>query len=127
MKLSVIGSNTITDDTAVNFFLDREVLKGTMLVTSILGGGGKGVASIVKKYCRTNKLDFVEFIPYYLLDDTVDFSNKYFFIRNRQLVDNADKVLFIWNGDCKDVEYAIKYAQKLGRDISVVKIPKKEA
>lgn len=124
MRLSVIGSNTITDDTSVNFFLDREVLKGTMLVSSILGGGGKGVASIVKKYCKTNKLDFIEFIPYYLLDASVEFSNKYFFVRNRQLVDNADKILFIWNGDCKDVEYAIKYAQKLNKDYTIIKLPK---
>ena len=121
MKLSVIGSNTITDEKLIDSVLTKWKLNTT---SSVLGGGGKGVASLVKQWCLKNKINHVEFLPYFLLDNTVDFSNKYFFIRNKQLVDNADSVLFIYNGDCKDVEYAIKYCQKLHKDYTVVKIPK---
>jgi len=124
MRLSVIGSNTIQEEELVNNLLHREVYQGTGKVRVILGGGGKGLPTITKKFCKAERIDYIELLPYFLLDNKVEFSNKYFFIRNRQLVDNADKILFIYNGDCKDVEYAIKYAQKLGRDITIVKVPK---
>jgi predicted Rossmann-fold nucleotide-binding protein len=124
MKLSVIGSNTIQEESLVLPLLHREVYQGTNKVKVVLGGGGKGLPMITKKFCKEEQLDYVELLPYFLLDSQAVFTNKYFFIRNKQLVDNADKILFIYNGDCQDVEYAIKYAQKLGKDITIVKIPK---
>jgi predicted Rossmann-fold nucleotide-binding protein len=128
MKLSVIGSNTIQDEEAVARILNKVIYhQNTIKVNVILGGGGKGLPMIVKNFCKKEKIDFVEFLPYFLLDNKVDFSNKYFFIRNKQLVDNADVILFLYNGDCKDVEYAIRYAQMKDKQITVIKLPKIEA
>lgn len=125
MKLGVIGSNTITDVSKVLGILDKKVNELSTTPPVILGGGGKGVASIVKEYCKDNNLNFVEFQPYSFLDKTVDFSNKYFFIRTKQIVDNSDALLFISNDDCKEVNYGIKYTQKLNKPYFVVVIPKK--
>lgn len=126
MKIGVIGSNSITDKKRVFDILESELFKKENIFDSItiLGQGGKGVANFTKEFAKEFSLDFVEFLPYHLIDNRVDFSSKYFFIRNRQIIDNSDLVIAIWNGDCKDVEYGIKYSQKKNLPISVVKIPK---
>jgi hypothetical protein len=124
MKIGVIGSNTITDVSKVLTILDKKVKELSTTPPVILGGGGKGVASIVKDYCKDYNLDFVEFQPYSFLDKTVLFSNKYFFIRTKQIVDNSDFLIFIANEDCKEVNYGIKYTQKVNKGYSVTKIPK---
>ena len=51
------------------------------------------------------------------------FNSKYFFIRTKQILNNADELLAIWDTNSKGTEYAIKYAQKLGIPVKVVKIP----
>ena len=124
MKIGVVGSNSILDIAKV-FTAINKVANESSTPPVILGGGGKGVASLVKDYCKEYNLDFVEFQPYSFLDKTVDFSNKYFFIRTKQIVDNSDKLLFITNGDCKEVNYGIKYTQKLNKPYQVLIIPKK--
>lgn len=123
MKIGVVGSNSILDIAKV-FTAINKVVNDSSTPPVILGGGGKGVASLVKDYCNEYNLDFVEFQPYYFLDKTAEFSNKYFFIRTKQIVDNADKLLFITNGDCKEVNYGIKYTQKLNKPYNVLVIPK---
>lgn len=117
MKVGVIGSNTIEDKEGVYKLLKEAV--GEKVV--FLGQGGKGVAKFVKDFANENKIDFVEFQPYHLIDNKASFSSKYFFLRTKQIVDNSDIVLAIWNGDCKEVEYGIKYAQKKKVPISIVK------
>lgn len=125
MKVGVIGSNSITNMSKVYSVLDK-LVEDLALTTPpvILGGGGKGVAGFTKEYCKEFNLDFVEFQPYSFLDKTTDFSEKHFFIRTKQIVDNSDILLFIINEDCKEVYYGIKYTQKLNKKYSIVKIPK---
>lgn len=122
MKVGIIGSNTIDDKEKVLKIIYDNLDKKEYL--TILGGGGKGVASFAKEFAKDYNIDFVEFLTYNLLDNKAEFTSKYFFIRNKQLIDNSDFVLIIWNGDCKDVEYAIKYSQKKNIPIKVVKVPK---
>lgn len=124
MKLAIIGSNSIVDKEKV-FSIIEQITKDKQPKV-ILGGGGKGTASFVKEFSETKGFSFIEFLPYFLLDNSVEFSNKYFFTRNKQIVENADFVLFIYNGECKDVDYAIKYTQKLKKEYYVYKIPLKE-
>ena len=124
MKIGVVGSNTILDIAKVFSAINRVVEESSTPPVS-LGGGGKGVANLVKNYCEEYNLDFVEFQPYSFLDKTTEFSNKYFFIRMKQIVDNSDKLLFITNGDCKEVNYGIKYTQKVNKPYLVIVIPKK--
>jgi len=119
MKLSVLGSRSINDWKLVNSLLRKEVVEGTV----VLGGSAKGVDTLVKEWCLENEVDFIEFLPYHMIDKNVDFTTKYFFLRNKQLVDNADKVLAIWDEETKDTEYAIKYAQKKNIPVLVVKHP----
>lgn len=127
MKVSIIGSNTITDKNLVlkeveNYLYSSKYLYNNL---TILGTGGKGVASIIKDWSVEKEIDFVEFLPYHLVDNKVDFSSKYFFIRTKQIIDNSDEAILFWNGDCKEIEYAIKYSQKKNVPIKVIKVPER--
>ena len=39
----------------------------------------------------------------------------------KQIIDNADRVLAIWDGVSKGTEHGIKYSQKTGKQVMVIK------
>lgn len=122
MKLCIIGSRSIDKAEFVIPILDKFIKDHIVGTPVILSGGAKGVDQITKSYAKANGITLVEFLPYHLLDN-VPFSSKYFFIRNKQMIDNADKVLIIWDGRSKGTEYGIKYSQKKNIPVMVIKSP----
>jgi hypothetical protein len=122
MKVCIIGSRSIDKAEIVFPILDRFIKEQTNGKPTFISGCAKGVDQLSKKYAEANGFDFVEFLPYHLIDQTVEFSSKYFFIRNKQMIDNADKVLVIWDGKSKGTEYGIKYTQKKNLPVMIIKI-----
>lgn len=123
MKICIIGSRSIDKAEFVIPILDKFIKDHVVGTPVILSGGAKGVDQITKSYAKANGLTLVEFLPYHLLDNKVEFSSKYFFIRNKQMIDNADRVLIIWDGKSKGTEYGIKYSQKKNIPVMVIKTP----
>ena len=122
MKLAIIGSRSITNDVMVlktihNYCVDN-------MPSVILKSAGKGIDPTIEHYANANEIDTVNFLPYHLQDGQASFNSKYFFIRTKQILNNADELLALWDTKSKGTEYAIKYAQKLGIPVKVVKIPK---
>jgi hypothetical protein len=122
MKLAIIGSRSITDDVKVlktihNYCIDN-------MPSVILKSAGKGIDPTIEHYANANEIDTVNFLPYHLQDGQASFNSKYFFVRTKQILNNADELLALWDTHSKGTEYAIKYAQKLGIPVKVVKIPK---
>ena len=120
MKLAIIGSRSIIDDVKVlktihNYCIDN-------MPRVILKSSGKGIDPIIQHYAKANEIDTVNFLPYHLIDAQANFNSKYFFIRTKQIINNADELLVLWDTKSKGTEYAIKYAQKLGIPVKVVKI-----
>tara|TARA_R100000781_G_scaffold11374_1_gene10427 strand:+ start:2093 stop:2467 length:375 start_codon:yes stop_codon:yes gene_type:complete len=124
MKLAIIGSRSITDDAFVLKTVNNYVMDNMPSV--ILKGDGKGIDPAVNHFAKAHEIDIVNFLPHHLLDASTSFSSKYFFIRTKQLLNNADELLAIWDTKSKGTEYAIKYAQKLELPVKVVKLPPKE-
>lgn len=123
MKICIIGSRSIDKAEFVIPILDRFMKDHVVGTPVILSGGAKGVDQITKSYARANNINLVEFLPYHLIDNRAPFSSKYFFLRNKQMIDNADKVLIIWDTRSKGTEYGIKYAQKIKVPVMVIKSP----
>jgi hypothetical protein len=123
MKICIIGSRSIDKAEFVIPILDRFMKDHVVGTPVILSGGAKGVDQITKSYARANNINLVEFLPYHLIDNRTPFSSKYFFLRNKQMIDNADKVLIIWDTRSKGTEYGIKYAQKIKIPVMVIKSP----
>jgi hypothetical protein len=123
MKICIIGSRTLDKAEIVFPIIDKflESYKGKSI--TFLIGNAKGVDPLSKKFAEARGIDIVEFIPYHLLDPTAEFNSKYFFVRTKQMINNADRVLAIWNMKSKGTEYGIKYSQKKEIPVSVVKVP----
>lgn len=121
MKLAIIGSRNIVDDALVLREVDKSVKE--LKPSCILMGQAQGPDPAISHYAQSHDIDIVRFIPYHLLDYKANFDSKYFFIRTKQLLNNADALLAIWNTYSKGTEYAIKYAQKLEIPVRVVKVP----
>lgn len=121
MRLCVIGSRSIEDVDFVFKTIDRFIKDQTVGKVTLISGGAKGVDSLVKEYAKLRAYDFVEFVPFHVLDRTVEFSKRYFFIRNKQMVLNADKVLAIWDGKSSGTEHTITLARKHNVPVMVIK------
>lgn len=124
MRVAIVGSRGIIDHETV-FHIISEYLEHNVSRdgnVSLLSGGASGVDSIVMQYAASHGIDFYLFKPYHMLDNTVEFSPKYFFVRNRQIVNNADKVLAIWDGESKGTKHTIEYAEKKNVPVEVVKL-----
>lgn len=123
MKLAIIGSRSVKEEQmvweAIHTFVTKHSVEGVPI--TIVSGGAEGVDGFAKSYASKWSMDHVEFIPYFKLDRASNYSARHFFIRNKQIIDNADRVLAIWDGVSKGTEHGIKYSQKTGKQVMVIK------
>ena len=106
MKIAVVGSRKITK---VN--LEKYVSEGDEIVS----GGAVGVDSYAAEYARKNNLKLTVFLPQY-----DRYGRGAPIVRNKAIVDYADKVVVFWDGSSKGTLSAIKYAEKIGKMCQVV-------
>ena len=107
MKLSIIGSRTLT-----KIPLDNYV---TVEVEEIISGGAVGVDSCAAEYAKSKGLKLTVFLPEY-----EKYGHAAPIVRNKEIVDHADKILIFWNGSSKGTLSVIKYAQKKGKPHEVI-------
>jgi len=125
MRLCIIGSRSITDPLFVFQSIEKFVREHCVGQPTFISGGAKGVDSLTKRYANDKGYDFVEFLPYHLVDKEVEYNSRYFFARNRQMIQNADKVLALWDEESTGTLHAIRYSQKMGVPVMVIKHPVK--
>ncbi len=85
-------------------------------VSEIISGGAKGVDTLAEEFADKNKLTKHIIRPNY---------KKYTgksapIIRNKQIIQEADVVLALWDGQSKGTEFSINYAKKLNKEVVVV-------
>ena len=106
MKTAIVGSRNIT-------VIDIE--KYVSNSDEIVSGGAKGVDLCAAQYAKNKGIKFTEFLPDY---------NRYGraapIIRNKQIVDYADKIIVFWDGKSKGSLSVIEYARKIGKECEVV-------
>jgi predicted Rossmann fold nucleotide-binding protein DprA/Smf involved in DNA uptake len=117
MKIAISGSRSIEDRDWLYGHLDRLLPEGAVL----LSGGARGVDTLVEEYAKAEGIDHILFKPYHMLDSKVPYQKKFFFVRNRQLIDNADKVVIFWDGESGGTAWCIDYATKTHKLDVIVK------
>ena len=122
MKVCVVGSRSLDSADKVLPIIDKFIKELPSSSVTFLIGSAKGVDPLSKHYAQSHGHDVVEFLPYHLLDNKTEFDSRHFFIRTKQLVDNADRVLAIWDTKSNGTEYAIKYSQKQGKPTTIIKL-----
>ena len=107
MKIAIIGSRSLT-----NIMLDKYISNE---VTEIVSGGAVGVDSCAAQYAKKQGLKLTEFLPQY-----ERYGRAAPIVRNKQIVDYADKIIVFWNGSSKGTLSVIKYAQKTEKPFEVI-------
>ena len=106
MKIAVVGSRGITVDDIGRYVGDFE---------EIVSGGAVGVDSCAEAYARKNGIRFTVFLPEY-----ERYGRAAPIVRNKEIVDYADKVLVFWDGSSKGTLSVIKYAEKVGKSCEII-------
>ena len=107
MKLLIAGSRGI-DNIDLSKYIPEDV-------DTILSGGAKGIDTLAEEYADKNRLSKIILRPRYDL-----YGKAAPIKRNEELVNMADKVLIIWDGESKGTKSTINYAKKLKKEIEVV-------
>lgn len=115
MRIGISGSRSITDEKWVydnlDTILDPIAERGDKPV--ILSGGAKGVDDITVAYSAKRKYDHILFKPYHLVDTKEPYRAKFFFARNKQIVDNSDLVIIMWDGKSSGTRFTLEYAERM--------------
>ena len=109
MKMAILGSRNLT-----NIALEKYVLDD---VDEIVSGGAVGVDSCAAEYAKFRKIKLTEFIPEY-----ERYGRAAPIVRNKKIVDYADKILVFWDGSSKGTLSVIKYAEKIGKPIKIITV-----
>ena len=105
MKIAIVGSRgVIVND------LERYVPDGAEIVS----GGARGVDSCAAAYAKRHGLRLVEFLP-----DYEKHGRSAPIIRNREIVEYADRILVFWDGASRGSRYVIDYAKRIGKPCEV--------
>lgn len=110
MKLAVIGSRGLTITN-----LEEIIPKG---VTEIVSGGAKGIDACAAEYARSHGLKLTEFLPEYKR-----YGRGAPFKRNLRIIDYADEVLALWDGQSSGTKYVIEQCKKKSKNVTVKVYP----
>lgn len=106
MKVAVVGSRSIAEiDIGAHMDGGEE----------IVSGGAAGVDSCAAEYAKRNGLTLTVFLPEY-----ERYGRAAPIVRNKKIVDYADKVIVFWNGSSKGTLSVIQYAERVGKPCEVI-------
>ena len=107
MKLLVVGSRSIT-----SFDLSQYIQSD---VDTIISGGADGIDSLAEHYADLHRISKYILRPQYNI-----YGRAAPLKRNEQMVDMADAVLAIWDGNSKGVQYTLRYIKKVGKPLTLI-------
>ena len=109
MKLLIVGSRSIK-----NFDLSPYI---SLDVDTIISGGAVGIDNLAEEYADLHRISKYILRPCYNL-----YGRAAPIKRNEQMVDMADAVLVVWDGNSKGTQYTLKYAEKMRKPTTLVKL-----
>jgi hypothetical protein len=109
MKLLIAGSRSITD-----FDLSPYVTEDIELIIS---GGAAGVDTLAEKYADEKRISKLIKRPNYK-----KYGKAAPLVRNREMVDIADRVLLIWDEVSRGTKFTQNYAAQKGKELLVITV-----
>lgn len=110
-KLAVVGSRTITDYNIVKELLDKQKDN----ISLIVSGGAKGVDILAEQWANENGISVKVFIA-----EWDKYGKRAGFIRNKEIIEECDVCLAIWDGISKGTEHSINLAKSMNKKVVVV-------
>ena len=112
MRLAIVGSRKIKDIDLREFLRDMNEQPDV-----IISGGANGIDTLAAEYAVKNGIELIVIRP-----DYDKYGRAATHIRNRQIVEQSDAVLALWDGESRGTLSTINSAKRLRKEIKVVKI-----
>lgn len=109
MKIAVIGSRSLCITDLAPYLAE---------VCEIISGGAAGIDACTAEYAKKHQLPLMVFSPEY-----PRYGRTAPIIRNKKIVDYADRILAFWDGKSKGTLSVIQYAQKTNKSCKVILLP----
>ena len=106
MRVAVVGSREVIVENIGEYIGDCD---------EIVSGGARGVDSCAAEYARKNSIKLTEFLPKYRL-----YGRAAPIVRNREIVDYADRIVVFWNGRSRGTLSVIEYAKKSQKECKII-------
>ena len=106
MKIAIVGSRSLTVKDMDHYITDCD---------EIVSGGAVGVDACAAEYAREKQLKLTVFLPQY-----ESYGRAAPIIRNKQIVDYADKIIVFWDGTSKGTLSVIQYAKSTGKPCEII-------
>lgn len=106
MKIAVVGSRNITVKNMEKYLSDGD---------EIVSGGARGVDACAAEYAERKGLKLTVFLPRY-----ERYGRAAPILRNKEIVDYADKIIAFWDGHSKGTLSVIQYAEKTGKECRII-------
>ncbi len=108
MKIAIIGSR--------NVHVENDQLAPLLVhAEEIVSGGACGVDACAAAYARKHHMKLTEFLPDYKC-----YGRAAPIVRNKQIVDYADRIIAFWDGASKGTLSVINYAKKVNKPCQVI-------
>jgi hypothetical protein len=113
MKLAVVGSRGFNDYEILKSKLD--LISEKILVSLIISGGAIGADSLAEKWAKEKNIPTQIFLP-----DWKKYGKRAGYLRNIEIVKNADIVIAFWNGESKGTKLSIDLAKEHKKELIVI-------
>lgn len=84
-------------------------------ITLIISGGARGADAMADRYARDKKIKTMIFLA-----EWDKYGKGAGFIRNKDIVDNADKVIAFWDMKSPGTKNSIDYATKTNKPVLII-------
>lgn len=105
MRVVVIGSRSLTME--VDGYIPEET-------TLIVSGGARGIDQAAERYAQRHGIPTLILKP-----DYERYGKRAPLVRDREVVQQADLVVALWDGQSRGTQYTLRYAQRLGIPIRI--------
>ena len=106
MKIAIVGSRKIAPP---------DLEKYVPACDEIVSGGAVGVDRCAAEFAKKKGLILTEFLPEY-----ERYGRGAPMVRNKKIVNYADKIIVFWDGESKGSLSVIKYAEKAGKECKII-------
>jgi len=110
MRLAIVGSRGFSNYNFLKEILDEENIE------VIVSGGAKGADQLAERYANEKSLETNIFYP-----DWKKHGKQAGFVRNKEIVDNCDKLIAFWDGKSKGTNHSVYLARNKGKEVKVIK------
>lgn len=109
MKVAVIGSRTFTD------YEEMKRTLSAIKITEIISGGADGADKLAEQYATENNIPTKIFLP-----DWEKNKRAAGFIRNTDIVNEAELIVAFWDGQSKGTLDSIQKAEKQNKKVLTI-------